>query len=362
MKIFNLPDLGEGLPEATVREWHIKEGDTVAIDQPIASVETAKALVEVPSPYAGVIEKLYGVAGDVITTGKPFVGFKGEATETGKSADKGTVVGNIETATDNTATATLAINTSSAIATPAVRALARRLGVDLTKIDNTDKISKDDVYQLAKAENTLSGTPLSPIQEAMACTMQNAQQQVAGMTVHDDVVISAWFKKEDLTIKVIQALCYAISIEPMLNSHYHPRTQHYQNFAEVNLGLAVDTEHGLFVPVIHNAQSKDNAELRAHIDQYKEQAQTKSIPQDKLKKATIVYSNVGTFATKYATPIVSPPTVAILATGRVYKGVDIIDNTLQPAWLLPLSISADHRLITGGQLTRFLKALKENIT
>src|SRR5437868_7025468 len=133
MKIFKLPDLGEGLQEAEIVEWHVKTGDQVKVDQPLVSVETAKAVVEIPSPFGGTIEKLFGSAGDTAHIGAPLVGFAGEG-----QTDSGTVVGKVEVGQKVIAEAPAVAPSAGGIkATPAVRALARKLNVDLAMVTPT---------------------------------------------------------------------------------------------------------------------------------------------------------------------------------------------------------------------------------
>ena len=364
MKVFTLPDLGEGLPEAVIREWHVEVNAQVTTDQPLVSVETAKALVEVPAPYDGTIEQLFGQPGDTIETGQPLVGFQGEEINT---EDAGTVVGRIET-NDSTPSASTDIiapqqTTTHLRATPAVRALARRLKVDLTQVRHTgERITKDDVKRAAVAPQTElmpHYQPLSATQKAMALTMQHAHQEVVPITVTDDADISAWFKQHDLTTRVISAIIKAVAAEPILNAHFDSTNLSYRAFDEIHLGLAVDSPHGLFVPVLQSVNHHTPEHWRERINTFKQQAETKSIHQDDLHGATLILSNFGRFAARYATPVVTPPTVAIIGTGRVCEMPVVRDGQLQAAHCLPLSISADHRLITGGQLTRFLAEIKD---
>src|SRR3990167_7768796 len=158
MKIFKLPDLGEGLPDPIIRQWHVKEGDAVKKDQPIVAMETAKALVDVPAPFDAKIEKLFGNVDDVVETGKPLIGFEGESNEMEKK-DTGTVVGKIESSEkiiSNTQFSNTGKTSDLTIkATPAVRALAKKLNVDLTTIQYTgDRITADDVEKAAKEKPT----------------------------------------------------------------------------------------------------------------------------------------------------------------------------------------------------------------
>ncbi len=367
MKIFKLPDLGEGLPEAEIREWHVKLGDSVATDQLLVSVETAKALVDVPAPYAGTIEKLFGEVGDTIETDSPLIGFTGAGTA---PTDAATVVGKIEVATQNQVTATESItNTANHMtvkATPAVRALAKRLKVDLNTLStNNPRITKDDVRRAAvNAKPSLlpNYKKLSASQHAMALNMQHANSEVVPITITDDININAWFKQDDITLRVIAAINAAVKVEPIINSHFDSTNFSFRTFNEVNLGIAVDSEHGLYVPVIRNIGAKTADLWRDEINNYKNQAASKSIKQENLKDATIVLSNFGSFAAKYATPVVMPPTVCIIGTGRVYQTPVVEADTIKPAYVLPVSITADHRLITGGQLTRFLASFKHSLS
>jgi 2-oxoisovalerate dehydrogenase E2 component (dihydrolipoyl transacylase) len=365
MKIFKLPDLGEGLPEAEIREWHVQIGDTVTTDQLLVSVETAKALVDVPAPYNGTIEKLFGDVGDTIETDKPLIGFIGEA-EVESETDAGTVVGKIEVADSEKVSATEIITSTNidtkVKATPAVRALAKKLKVNIHEINSSnDRITKDDVRRAAinvKPELLPHYQKLSASQHAMALTMQHANSEIVPITVTDDININTWFKQDDLTLRVIAAIHAAVIDEPIVNSHFDSTNFSFRTFNEINLGIAVDSEHGLYVPVVRDIGNKTPETWRDEIEQYKNQAATKSIKQDNLKDATIVLSNFGSFAAKYATPVVTPPTVCIIGTGKVYQAPVVEADTVKPAYVLPVSITADHRLITGGQLTRFLASFK----
>lgn len=382
MTTFNLPDLGEGLPEADIREWYVNVGDTVAIDTPLVAVETAKALVDVPSPVAGTITKLYGNVGDTICTGQPLVGFDhtdNEAEPT-PATDAGTVVGSIPTSQqrlqrdahlDNTPTE------GQSHITPAVRALAKKLHVDISAMPATGKrLTQADIRKFAAQHPAASSTqansptqsppegfePLSTMQRAMAMSMTQSQQHVVPITITDDANITSWFKQQDLTLRVIQALIAGCQAEPIINSHFDSASNSMNTFADINLGLAVDTEHGLYVPVIHAANTLSQDTLRETINRYKTQAASKSIPQADLKNATITLSNFGRFAGRYGTPVVSPPAVAILAIGQAFHSPIVqSDQTIASGTVLPLSLTVDHRIITGGQATRFLGAVKESL-
>lgn len=373
MKIFKLPDLGEGLPDAIIREWHVKAGEHVKKDQPIVAMETAKALVDVVAPFDAIIEKLFGDANDTIETGKPLIGFVGESNVEEKK-DTGTVVGKIEqsekTISENVFSHTAKTTQHSVKATPAVRALARKLQVDLDTLSvSGNRISFDDVENAAKnAKKSVSFKPdeidgwenLSGIKRAMVMSMQQSHQDIVPVTIIDEADIYAWHGKQDITVRIIRAIITACKMEPALNAHFDGKKMQAKKFDSVNLGLAVDMPHGLFVPVMKSVETLSSEAMRETIERYKQQAQTKSIPQADLHGATIVLSNFGAIAGQYANPIILPPTVAIVGIGRITKKV-MLDENQTPALhrTIPISLSVDHRAITGGEAARFLRAMMD---
>lgn len=372
MKIFKLPDLGEGLPNAEIREWYVKVGDVVKVDQPLAAMETAKALVDVPSPYAGKIEKLFGNVGDTIDTHQPLVGYEGESDEPEKSKDAGTVVGAIEAGEKilkESATGVSAKKTSEqkrVKATPAVRMLAKQLGVDIENITPAtgDTITADDIKRSmgattasASAKSTDSDlTPLSNVGRAMLQSMTQSLD-VARVTLVDDADLHAWAANQDMTIRVIRAVQAACQAVPLLNSLFYPEKMAYKTQQTINIGMAVDTAHGLYVPVIKDVAHQDDTSLRNTINRFKQHAQDRSFPQTDLQGATIMLSNFGTLAGRYANPIIVPPMVAIVGVGRARDAVVADHGKAVVHRVLPLAVSTDHRLITGGEMARFLKVL-----
>lgn len=372
MKIFKLPDLGEGLPDATIREWYVKEGDEVTVDQPIAAMETAKALVDVPAPFAGKIEKLYGGVGDTIETGQPLVGFAGEGDAEPEKQDSGTVVGAIQTSDD--VIESHAATSSSKPATgqrpralPAVRMLAQSLGVDLTTINaKGPRITAEEV--MAAAGTTArqhtpnmpaleNASELSAAKKGMVLSMTQSHQQVVPATISDDADISGWKSKPDVTLTLLRALAKACNEEPMLNAYFDGNNMAYRLNDTVNVGIAVDTKHGLYVPVIKDIDNKSDKKIRDDVNRYKQEALDRSIKQEDLKGATIMMSNFGTFAGKYASPVIVPPMVAIIAIGRSREQIVSVDGKFEAHRMMPLSLTFDHRAVTGGEAARFLKVM-----
>jgi 2-oxoisovalerate dehydrogenase E2 component (dihydrolipoyl transacylase) len=367
--IFNLPDLGEGLAEAEIREWYVKEGDTVNAEQPLVSVETAKAVVDVPSPHAGKIAKLYGKSGDIIQTGKPLVEFSDVTS--GSRGDTGTVVGKVEVGhkvlkEEATGIQTKKSDNTSIKASPAVRALAKKLNVALANIKGSGpqgSITLEDVSNTSGGAATIGAEkkPLSEmlrgIRRVMAINMAQAHQEIVPVTLMDDADIDHWPKGTDISVRIIRAIIAGCAAEPALNAHFDGKTLSRELFSDVNLGLAIDMPNSLYVPVLKTVNKKSDAEVRQQIDQFKKQAEQKNFSPTDLQDGTITLSNFGMLAGRYANPIVVPPTVAIIGVGKLHTGVVAIDGKPVAHRLIPLSLTFDHRAATGGEAARFLAAM-----
>lgn len=470
IKTFFLPDLGEGLPDATIVEWAVGVGEVVRLDAPLVSMETAKAVVEVPSPFSGKVVKLHGANGDVINTGAALVEIeldpnlpqRAEAQDTGhhhgpppktpepalpkgagaptpagaassvvasdeggeiKSGqpkpreDAGTVVGAME-ASDRIV-AEQAVSVGGVKAVPAVRALAKKLGVDLSRVAPSGAggvVTLNDVKEAASKGTARAGsaapapaaaaaaaapaaapppaaapalpvqrTPLSaagqPMRTAppsappalgqpeqikgvrrnMARVMADAHAKVVPTTLCDDADLHAWQPGNDITVRLLRALVRACKAVPALNAWFDgdnlTRTLH----PHVDVGIAVDTEDGLFVPALRNADVLDAGGLRQAVNRLRDAVRSRSIPADELKGYTISLSNFGVFAGRYATPVVVPPCVAIVAAGKLRHELVPVMGGVETHRLMPLSLTFDHRAATGGEAARFLKALLDDL-
>ena len=385
MIIFRLPDLGEGLSEAEIVRWHVKVGDSVTVDQPMVSVETAKAVVEVPSPVSGIIRILHGAAGDRIETGAPLIEFAGA--EPGSSpeenADHGSVVGLMPSSADEFASTvggarTAPANAQRIQAVPAARALARSLGVDLSALSGSGRaglITLEDVIAagLPAAENdaphgstmrpaipaTDNGAvqPLRSLRRAMAQSMAMARDSVMECTVLDDADLHQWHSGNDYTVRVLRAIAKAQLVEPGLNAWYDASSHSRRVFDNVDAGLAVDTPDGLLVPVIRDVGRRSSEQLRAELERLKIAAVNRTVKSDELRGFTFMLSNFGMMAGRYATPVVVPPAVAILGTGRARSDVVAISGRVEIHQRMPLSLTFDHRVVTGGEAVRFLGAI-----
>jgi len=386
MSIFRLPDLGEGLAEAEIVEWHVSVGDHVRVDQPMVSVETAKAVVEVPAPFSGIVTVLRGAPGDILPTGAPLIEF-----------DSGTVVGRMPATSEEYVEPARVQDPRShgaprARAVPAARALAKSLGVDLETVQGGGRaglITLDDILRHAnlsaaangaRATNGTSATngdaaspaaramaaagpaggsvePLRGMRRAMAQSMSQSRDQVAGSTVCDDADIHHWTQRGDYMLRLMRAMVCAWRAEPALNAWYDPVTQSRFLVAHVDLGVAIDTPGGLIVPVIRGIEKQSPDELRAAIAVQKQAAHRRSTDPSDLRDFTLMLSNFGTLAGRYGIPLVVPPAVAILGAGRVRADAVVVEGAVQAHRRMPLSLSFDHRCITGGEACRFLGAV-----
>ncbi|OHC37478.1 dihydrolipoamide acetyltransferase family protein [Rhodanobacter soli] len=454
IKTFYLPDLGEGLPDATVVEWHVKVGDSIKLDAPLCSMETAKAVVDVPSPYTGKVVKLHGAAGDIVETGAALADFEpdpnakqraesqetghhhgpkksvgspapddggkvvasdegGEVESNGKAdrEDEGTVVGAMVSGSHVHVEQAASIGGVKAV--PAVRALAKKLKVDLTRVRPsgadgvvTMKDVKDAAangsaalgaaparsvpasagrhlapelpqpepsrgpvslagkpVRTAPPSQTASGQPeqLKGVRRNMARVMADAHAQVVPTTLVDDADLHAWIGKQDITARLIRAIVSACKTVPALNAWFDGKNLTRTLHPQVDIGIAVDTDDGLFVPALRNADVLDAAGVRAAIKRLRTQVEERTIPASELSGYTISLSNFGMFAGRYATPVVVPPTVAIVGAGKLSHDVVAVIGGIEVHRRMPLSLTFDHRAATGGEAARFLKAMLDDL-
>ena len=441
-KKFLLPDLGEGLPDATIVEWYVKEGDVIRLDENLVSMETAKAVVDVPSPVSGKVLKLAGGAGDVIVTGTMLAEFeidpslpqRAEGQDTGHHhgpshaapepaapapaaaataapADAGPGVGARPVGHAVGRAAAVAVGGVKAV--PAVRAMARKLAVDITRvrasgIDGT--VSMDDVKRAAADGSAKPGaapvaraaapapapapaaTPAAPAQRSalsqtgkpmrtqppgitasgqpeqlkgvrrnMARVMADARDRVVQTTLVDDADLHQWLGKQDITARTIRAIVAACKAEPALNAWFDDENLTLTKHPHVDLGLAVDTPDGLFVPALRNADMLDSRGLREGINRLRTQVEDRSIPASELSGYTISLSNFGVFAGRYGTVVVVPPCVAIVGVGKLSHDVVAVMGGIEVHRRMPISLTFDHRACTGGEAARFLKALLDDL-
>ena len=356
---FTLPDLGEGLEGAEIVAWLVNEGDHVVANQPLVSVETDKAVVEIPSPWSGTIARRFGAKGDLIKVGAALVEYS-EKTD----ADTGTIVGEVQR--NEPAREVEPPGRAKGLQVlPAIRALARKLDVDLNLVQGSGAggmITRADVERAARSLTEAGpAEPLKGMRRAMAQRMALAHAQVVPTTVIDEADIDAWSKETDITIRLVQAMAAACKAEPALNAWYNAEAGERRLLSRVDVGIAVDLEGGLLVPVLRNVGERDSADLRTGLNRMRADAAARSIPPEELRGATITLSNFGMIGGRFASLVVVPPQVAIVGAGRAERRV-VVNNDQQVIHrMLPLSLTFDHRAVTGGEAARFLAALKSSL-
>lgn len=360
MKYFKLPDLGEGLQEAEIVQWHVQVGDTVKADQLLVSVETAKALVDIPAPYDGIVAKTFGAAGDILHVGEPLLGYEGDA-------DAGTVVGRLEgggNRQDDQFFVGAAPSTREHMATratPAVRQLARQLGVELSALSGSGSdglITRADVEAAAQTQqDRFGGEKLRGVRRSMALNMARSHAEVVPVTLFADADLHRWGEARDPLIRLGMAMAAACATVPVLNSWFDGRNLSIRQHDHLDLGIAVDTPDGLFVPVLRDVGNRGVDDLKAGVSRLRADVQARSIPPQEMMGATLTLSNFGTLFGRYANPVVVPPQVAILGAGAIRDEPVAVAGKVLVHPILPLSLTFDHRAVTGGEAARFLKAL-----
>ncbi len=366
MITFRLPDLGEGLEEAEIVAWHVAVGDHVVADQPLLSVETDKAVVEVPAPRAGRIVALHGAPGTIVKVGEPLVEIEEAAGE-----DAGAVVGELprgeRPAGEDAGAAAIK-------AAPAVRRRAAELGLDLAAVpasgpEGTVTMADLEVAAAARAAGPAPGAatagapaggellPLRGVRRAMARTMARAHAEVVPATVVDEADVGRWPEGTDVTLRLVRAIVAGCRAEPALNARFLSEAEGRLLQQRIDLGIAVDLPDGLVVPVLRDVANRTPADLRAGLDRLARDVRARTIPLAELKGATITLSNFGMLGGRFAELVVVPPQVAILGAGRIREGVRVSAGALRLTRFLPLSLTFDHRAVTGGEAARFLQAV-----
>ena len=396
---FKLPDLGEGITEGEVRKWLVKEGDIVKRDQSLAELETDKAVVEMPSPAAGKILKIYHPEGGVIKVGEVLVtiGADGEVTPAPEVRKPSvSVVGELPEAPEAVPTPPQAIPVAATepaggavLALPAVRQLATQLGVDLSKVKGTGpegRITEEDVKGQKEAPRErprivpkfdiygyVERRPIRGVRRAVAKKMIESQTKAAHVTAMDEAdvteLVALRERKKEILLEtkkvrltympfIIKAIVEALKENPVLNSSYNEEADEIVIKKYYNIGFAVATEDGLIVPVIKGADQKSIVELAQEVEKLAELAGSRKVDLGDLKGGTFTITNYGVFGGTYGTPIINYPEAAILGTGRIADVPKVVDGEIKIRKVLHLSLSFDHRIMDGADAGRFMNALK----
>lgn len=412
MTVFNLPDLGEGLEDARVVEWHVSEGDRIVKGQPMVSMETAKAIVDIPCPVSGIVGSVKVAVDDLVDVGAPLIEFtdKDNAPSTAENKASYGIVGDIPSdAAPNSefnleslnANGQNAANTSSrqtkpdsVIATgagnqhaettplthtqsqlqaaPIVRHYAHQHGVDLSQVTATgfnDSITRADVDAYLQQASTHQSVPhtgssksrSNSARRRMASAMAKSHSEVVPATVTDFADVNNWNRQTDATVEILLAIESACREEPKLNASYNGSTQSLESNSSVNIGIAVDLPEGLFVPVIKNVENKSATDLRSELDTRVSELKVGQVSAENMQNPTITLSNFGSLGGIHAQLVVLPPQIAILGTGRITPMVVARDCGVHIRRQLPVSLTFDHRAVTGGEVVRFLNTFIKTI-
>ena len=419
--VFRFPDIGEGIHEGKILEWHVTRGQTVKEGDALVKVETDKVVADIPSPRAGVVRNLFGKAGQVINVGDVLAELDVEGedvpppstrpapsrphTEEVEETGFG-VVGQIEVAHDDaflpatgegldeSGAAAVAERARKVLASPVARKMARDLGVEIQKIKGSGpggRIMKEDVQRSATpgssasttvipsiprapqkiegAEGRIEYVELSQIRKTIAARMSQSKFTAPHMTAFEEVEVSklvalrteqkSALADEGITLSylpfVVRAAALALTKHRQLNCRLDLENNRviYHHF--YNIGIAVDTPDGLIVPVIKDADQKSIFDLARIISDLARRAKERALSLAEIRDGTFSITNYGSIAGTHGVPIISYPEVAILGVGRIMEKPVVKNGAVVPGHVLPLSLSADHRIVDGGEVARFLQ-------
>lgn len=341
---FRLPDVGEGITEATMVHWFVEEGDRVEEDQPVCEIQTDKAVVELPSPCKGrIVEKRWNV-GESISVGEILLMIERE--------DQG--------------------DQEQQRASPSTRRLAKELGVDIEEVVGTGeggRVLEEDIrrYVNRASANT---ERLTPIRKEIGNKLLYSLSTRPHATHFDEidaegiVQLRSQLKEEAISYTPIfmKLIAEALKIHPEWNAHFDEEKQTIKRFDSISLGLATHTEKGLLVPVIHRVEEKSIFELAREVKTVVEQARKGKMLISSSEGSTFTISNVGGIGGTWATPIIQPPEVAILAIHPLVRKPVVLENgEIAARWRLNLSLSFDHRLFDGVDAILFTQTLADLI-
>jgi len=401
---FKFPDIGEGLTEGEIVRWLVKEGDEIKEGQPLVEVETDKALAEIPSPRTGVILKILAKEKEIVKVGRVIVviGEKGETLAAPPPKPKSVgVVGELEEAPEEAPAVTRAegvkptLVSPHAMATPAVRALAKELGIDIDKVKGTGpegRVLEKDIRQATEVKERaveekpieapkkvrkydlygyVDRIPLRGVRRSIAKAMVKSKYTAPHVTTMDEADVTELWKIREkekkaaekkgirLTILpfIIKAVLAGLKEHPYLNATLDDEDEEIILKKYYNIGVATDTPEGLMVPVVKNAADKSILQLAEELTQLTEKARNRTIDLADLKGGTFTITNYGALGGIYGTPIINHPEVAILGTGKIKDTPVVRDEKVEIRKILFIALSFDHRVVDGAEAARFLNTV-----
>lgn len=414
---FKLPDIGEGIAEAEIVAWHVKIGDRVEEDQQLADMMTDKATVEMESPVAGKVVELAGEVGDQIPIGSVLAVIETDAESAAAAEDAaeskeerplgdGAVGPSEEQEEEIPVTALKEKPEEPAraerkaepepepreapkaeqkiLASPAVRQRARDLGIDLAQVKTTDgrvRHSDLDAFLLYQGGGIAPQRGAAPrkdetikvvgLRRKIAENMQEAKRRIPHFTIVEEFDVTALEEtrammnrdrgdnpKLTLLPFLITAMAKGVAEWPMLNATYDDEANVVTRHGAVHMGIATQTESGLMVPVLRDAQGRSVWQLASEIRRLSEAARNGKASRDELSGATISISSLGPMGGITSTPVISPPQVAIIAVNKVEEKLTIVDDEIEVRKRMNLSLSCDHRVVDGWDAASFLQAMK----
>jgi pyruvate dehydrogenase E2 component (dihydrolipoamide acetyltransferase) len=338
---FKLPDLGEGLTEGEIARWLVSEGQDVAEDDPLVEIQTDKTTVEIPSPAAGKVTRILVDEGKVVPVGTVLVVIGGEPDGDQPRAEPQREP---QTAAPKPA--------GKGRATPLVRKIAQELNVDLESLQGTGpqgRITEDDVRAAAGPQEGRR-EPLRGVRRLIAEHMSRAHREVPAVTWVEECDFSNVDMKV-LLPTVLKACAESLKEFPELNARLEGDEIVYLD--RYDLGVAVQTEQGLVVPVVHDCDTRSLEELRADVDLLAEGAREGTLKPEQLRGSTFTVTSAGKLAGLLQTPIVNHPEVAILSIGRIADRPVVRDGEIVAAKIGYVSITFDHRVIDGARAAEF---------
>ena len=399
---FKFPDIGEGLTEGEIIHWLVKEGDEIKEGEPLVEVETDKALAEIPSPKTGVILKILAKEKEIVKVGQVIVifGERGESLAPPAPRPSVGVVGELEEAPEEITVPQVkaeapkpAFVSEHVQATPAVRALAKELGVEINKVKGTgpeERVLEKDIRQAADAKEKpveevkrptkvkkydlygyVDRIPLRGVRRSIAKAMVKSKYTAPHVSAMDEADVTELWKIREkekkaaevkgikLTILpfIIKAVIAGLSEHPFLNASLDDENEEIILKKYFNIGVATDTPEGLMVPVVKNAKEKSILQLANELTQLTEKARNRTIDLADMKGGTFTITNYGAIGGIFGTPIINYPEVAILGVGKIKDMPVVRKGEIEIRKILNLSLSFDHRVVDGAEAARFLNTV-----
>ena len=393
---FLMPDLGEGLTEGEINRWLVAEGDVVVVDQPVAEITTEKAVVEVPTPFAGRVATLHGTAGETITVGKPLISIEVAGPANAEGASGNVLVGyGTSEAAPRSRRAPLqrpdapapAPSAPMPPASPLVRRRAIELGVDLSTITGSGPggiVTQTDL-EIASRHDGAAPAIHNPAVDAMGgervalsgvdriaaerLTRSHRETPTATAFVRADATRLMELRAElepgatDASVTpfsiILRLSVIALRQFPRLNAHFDTQANEVVRFRQIHLGVAVQTDRGLVVVVIRDAQSKTLPAIADELQRLATAARDGSIDAADLRGSTFTVSNFGAFGVDGGTAIINPPEAAILGVGRIATRPWVLEDYVVPRSVVELSLVFDHRVADGGVAGGYIRHLAD---